>query len=153
MDSLIALCRHREPFVFGCDFGGVSFAHLLAWEGVVRRPTALGLTGRVRRLRTAPAEGSWPAEFRIHVCAEVPCPCEKWPVSKYGSSEPPMAHGRMVALISGDLSMEELAKHVPAVAGPSAVIEAPAVGGPPRLRSHTRGCGADGTLEIWRTSL
>jgi len=39
----------------------------------------------------------------------------------------------MLALISGDLSREELAKHVPAVAGPSAVIEAPAVGGAPAV--------------------
>ena len=133
MDSLIALCRHREPFVFGCDLGGNSCAHLLVWEGVVRQPTQLGLTGRARRLMTAPTEAGWPAEFRIHVCAAVPCLCEKWPASKYGSSEPPLAHGRMLALISGDLSMEELAKFVPAVAGPSAVIEAPAVGGAPAV--------------------
>ncbi len=37
--------------------------------------------------------------FRIHLCAQVPCPVVQWHPSKYGSFSPPIRHATVVCVL------------------------------------------------------
>ncbi|MCP4242065.1 MAG: hypothetical protein GY772_16030 [bacterium] len=152
-DLAQSAARHHGPFLYAAWREGRPFAALvLRWTHVPRRCAPSGFTGSAELIEALPEDvlglrkGS---TFRVHVCCRDPCTATHHP-SKYGAQEPPLFHGRITRLISGDADVEALhlqlyfatvlesgrdvaagssrsasAEDVPAERGTSAVAEVP----------------------------